>query len=54
MLEPEQYPQSFDKMVELVLAGQKNAAGLLSNSTVQHPQEPAAADPGAFRLGRDE
>ena len=54
MREPEHYPESFDEMVELVLAGQKDAAGLLSNSTVQHPQEPAAADPGAFRLGRDE
>lgn len=54
MLEPEHYPQSFDEMVELVLAGQKDAAGLLWNSTMQQALEDAAADPGAFRLGRDE
>ena len=34
MREPEHYPQSFDEMVELVLAGQMAAASVMWDNTM--------------------
>jgi len=54
MLEPEQYPQNFDEMVELVLAGQKDAAGIIWDGTMQRMAEDVAADPSTFCPGKND
>ena len=54
MLEPEQYPQNFYEMVELVLAGQKDAAGIIWDGTMQRMTEDVAADPSTFCPGKND
>lgn len=51
MLEPEQYPQSFDEMVELVLAGQKDAAGIVWDGTLRRLAESAREDMEPLPVG---
>lgn len=54
MLETKHYPQSFDEIVELILAGQKDAAGIVWDGTMHRLTEDVAAeDSQTFASERD-
>ena len=53
MREPEHYPQSFDEIVELVLAGQKAAAGSLWGGTLKRLPEDVAEEWQSLASERD-
>jgi len=53
MLETKHYPESFDEMVELVLAGQKAAAGSLWDGTLQRLPEDVAEERQSLTSERD-
>jgi len=54
MTETSCFPESFDEVVELVLAGQKDAAGIIWDGTMQRMAEDVAADPSTFCPGKND
>ena len=54
MTETSCFPESFDEVVWLVLAGQMIAAGVIWDGTMQRLAEDIAADPPTFCPGRND